>query len=231
MFDITLRYGENTLTFYKQREIVMKKVIMSLAAGSALLASGLVMAGGADDAAVNPGYHSGIYLGADVGYGGVAGDKFQTTLRTEQLDNTIKVKDSGVTAGAHIGYDFNQYFAAQVDYMYLPHMKVSGNTFLDTDVTSQLFGIAAKGQYSFMQNQASVFALAGISVVYQSIDGTDGILSSTNAAPYVGAGVEYRVMPKLGVSAQYRAVIDTSSDNSRIGGTVQMGLVGMNYYF
>lgn len=215
----------------------MKKTVVSLIAATALTAGAVAFAGGPD--VVPAPSHSGFYAGADLGYAyspdGI--DKELTKADIAALSDATK-DNKGFAFGAHLGYQFNQYIALEGGYMRLPKVGYEQNhDFIGFDDTNVFYG-AVKGSYPVIDN-LSVFAKAGYAVVKTSLDEentTTGVsvtdASSTNYMPLVGAGVEYRVLPKLGVNVAYTALIRVGkASNGNHFPTTHIGTVGLNYYF
>lgn len=211
----------------------MKKIVIGLMGASVLAASAVAMAGGPDNMApAAPSYHTGFYAGADLGYGGYTGD-VANVMKATTKGLGLKSSFSGAVFGAHVGYDINQYFAAQLEYAYLPKIKASTDGFSQV-ASYNMAAIEGKVMYPVLDGKLIPFATAGYGVIFTSTKinhKTDKSFSGHIFRPVLGAGVEYKVMPKLGVYAQYKAVIGTDVNAKKTYPTAQMGLVGVNYYF
>lgn len=203
----------------------MKKMFTTIAALGVVLGSTAALAGGADEMpANNQPALSGLYVGAGVGYGSLSG-KAISAVRAAARASGVKNTDSGVVANAHIGYDINRYLAAQVSYLYLPKVgfKFQGKS---NNVYNNMYALEAKAKYPLMDGKVIPFATAGYGIVVMTPSG-DHVKSTHAWEPILGAGVEYKVTPHVGVNAQYKVVINANNDFN----TVNMGLAGVNYYF
>ena len=206
----------------------MKKIVIGLMAATALTASAVSMAGGPDNMNAPATKDSGLYVGAGVGYGAYTGQY----VKDAALKTTFK-KTHNFVFGAHVGYDINKYVAAQVEYLYLPHLAAKASA--DADLTAQAFALEAKVMYPLMDGKVIPFADAGGALVIEGYAVAPKASHDTGRTymwrPVVGAGAEYKVMPNLGVTVEYKAIIGSTSANNRNDfSTTQMGLVGINYY-
>ncbi len=204
-----------------------------VALGLVMGATTVAMAGGPDMSAASEAAAqqpvanaSGLYLGADLGYGAFNSGSKVGEFNTFAKSLGAKATDSGVVFGAHVGYDINRYVAAQVSYLYLPKINFSYDS-SSVNVYNNMLAVEAKGMFPLMSDKLVPFATAGYAVIFTSPGDSNVDTKATNWEPVFGAGMEYKVTPHIGVNAQYKVVTNFNNKFS----TVNMGLAGLNYYF
>lgn len=221
----------------------MRKLVVSVIGAVALTASAFAMAGGPDNMG-NPVKTSGFYAGADMGYSYSPNgfDKLNSTAKSDLNTLGIKQTKDGFVFGGHLGYNFNQYIAAEAGYLRLPRIgyKASSgafgtsNDFVGHENNNALY-LAAKASYP-IYDKLSVFAKAGYAFIFSNTGASfqvNGVTYNTTGAsetyynPLVGGGLEYRVLPKLGVNASYTAIIHVKNEYP----TTHLFMGGLNYYF
>jgi opacity protein-like surface antigen len=201
----------------------MKKLLTTVAALGIVLGSTAAIAGGPDNMSAQPAL-TGFYVGAGVGYGALSGSSI-SAISSAARDLHVKTTDSGVVFDAHLGYNINRYFGAQLEYMYLPQLKFSFDG-ASASINNNFIALEAKGQYPLMDDKVVPFVTAGYGIVINSASG-DNADSTSEWEPVLGLGVEYKVTPNIGVNVQYKVVINANDNFAN----VNMGLVGANYYF
>lgn len=221
----------------------MKKIVVSVIGAVALATSAFAMAGGPDNMGA-PVKTSGFYAGADMGYAYTPNgfNKISSTAKSDLKAVGVNQDKDGFTFGGHLGYNFNQYIAAEAGYLRLPKIGyedksgVLGTThdFVGHENNNVLY-LAAKASYP-VYNKLSVFAKAGYAFIFSDsgasfqVNGTTYNTTGTSETyynPMLGAGVEYKVMPKLGVNASYTAIIHVKNEYP----TTHLFMGGLNYYF
>lgn len=181
-----------------------KKVILGLIAGAAVL--GVSSVALADSAA------SGPYIGAQIG----AGDNHANDFGAD--------KHIGLAGGVDVGYDFNQYVAAEAGYTYLGKVD---------DVTTQAGDLVGKIHVPVVGN-AGLFAKAGAGYLRSSFD-HDAV---DNVNLVYGFGADYKVLPNLVADVSFTRFNGNSkiaSSNGDINNNFQPNAdfyaVGMTYKF
>lgn len=211
----------------------MKNIFIGMLSATALAASTIAMAGGPDNmatpapAVVAPASSNfmsvlnGVYLGTDLGYA-ITPNEFSSSLPG--------LTDDGFTFAFHAGYNFNQYVAFEAGYTRLPKAGYNSPVgFAGTD-NNDVYSFVVKGIYPVM-NQLNVFAKAGYALsnsdlVVAGIN-TTNFVGKVYSNPTVAGGVEYRVMPHVGVNVQYTAIIGVNGEAA----TSDLATAGLNYYF
>ena len=213
----------------------MKNIFIGILTATALAGSTIAMAGGPDNmatpapapaAAPTSNFMSalnGLYVGTDLGYS-VMPNEFATIPG-------ISTEDDGFAYAFHAGYNFNQYIGVEGDYLRLPKVGyTAGGDFAGAE-NNNVYSLMVKGSYPILA-KLNVFAKAGYAIITSdsTFSGANFNISTPNNTyynPIVAAGVEYRILPKLGVNVQYTAIIGINSQYP----TVDLATAGLNYYF
>lgn len=176
----------------------------------------------------NPTSLTKLYFGFDVGYGAFKNSSSLSIINKEASDTDLTVKTINVAAGIHFGYNFNQYIAAQIEYLLLPPIVFSDD-YTSGSVVSSLTALDIKAQYPLFKNKLFPFVTAGYGgIIILSNNGDSNYVNSeTTWAPTFGAGLEYRISHHFGISGQYKVIISTSNKFN----TVTMGLAGFIIHF
>ncbi|MBU0455621.1 MAG: outer membrane beta-barrel protein [Pseudomonadota bacterium] len=151
---------------------------------------------------------SGVYMGIQLGYANLNYDKSWVKKEMKLPDGTEPneiggITDSGFAGRAYLGYGFNQYFGAEVGYVYLPQVKIkdvkysSVDTFDDTKFNQSIVDLFVKGTYPF-DNGFSVYGKAGAGYVHRGNMTTKYSGASTKLK-----GSDNKTLPALGVGASY----------------------------
>ncbi|MEQ5834123.1 outer membrane beta-barrel protein [Marinobacter sp. NFXS9] len=141
-------------------------------------------------------------------------------------------KDENDLFAGTVGYQFNQYFALEGDYLDF------GEFGEDDDVNSDLKGLAlsAKGRLPVTES-FGVYGKAGAFVYSYDVDAFDESETYDEVSPVVGAGVDFRVTDSLTAYAEYdRYNVDIDEDdfNGQVtndGPSFDTARVGLNYMF
>lgn len=210
----------------------MKNIFIGMLSATALAVSTIAMAGGPDNMATpapaveaapaSSGFMSalnGVYVGTDLGYA--------ISPNAITPSSTPGLTDDGFTFAFHAGYNFNQYIGLEAGYTRLPKVGVNSPMgFAGTD-NNDVYSFVVKGSYPVL-NKLNVFAKAGYAlsdsdVVVPGFSTVGQVYSN----PTVAGGVEYRVMPHLGLNVQYTAIIGVNGEAV----TSDLATAGLNYYF
>jgi len=157
---------------------------------------------------------NGVYVGVQGGYA-------KTDYSMNDLDNlfTGNTDASGFAGRIYGGYSFNQYFATEVGFAYLPQIKFSnlkpiGYTGSDSaEITANQYAIdlALKASYPIYKD-ISVFAKGGVAdMMMENVKatvngqdvGTSDVASETQVAPLAGAGINYKVTDNVSSDLSY----------------------------
>lgn len=167
-----------------------------------------------------------MYIGMGIGYGA---NDITGSDKSAAAKNSIKyTENSGFIVNALAGYQFNPYAAMQVEYVYMPAIRLVQGTTSDT-LSSHLVAAEAKGIYP-VTRKFSVFAKAGYAAIIVSDPASIDSYHATNSIswePVVGAGLEYRIFDRVGLSTQYTGVISVNHDHP----TAHLVTGGLSYYF
>ncbi len=191
-----------------------------LVAASALV-SGVAFAGGPDvDAQPQPvSVNQGFFVTANIG-GGTS--NFSGDYSLSGYPNVTTGNFAWNVGG---GYQFNQYIAGEVDYMWLPTIDFPGGAYL----RSSLVDFVAKLMYPVNQ-QIDVFAKAGVGAAFGSVSGNGISISTPNtvAVGVFGGGLDYFFTQNIGADAQF---LYTTGNNTNSTPHSYTGLVGLTYRF
>lgn len=140
-------------------------------------------------------------------------------------------KDDNDLLGAALGYQFNEFFALEAEY-------IDFGKFGDDDVKAKLkgVGLSAVGRLPLTQS-FGVYAKAGAFASAFDVDAFDESETYDEVNPFVGAGVDFRVTNSLNAFAEYaRYNVDIDEDdfNGQItnnGPDFDTGRVGLKYQF
>jgi opacity protein-like surface antigen len=140
-------------------------------------------------------------------------------------------KDDNDLLGAALGYQFNEFFALEAEY-------IDFGKFGDDDVKAKLkgVGLSAVGRLPLTQS-FGVYAKAGAFASAFDVDAFDESETYDEVNPFVGAGVDFRVTDSLTAFAEYaRYNVDIDEDdfNGQItndGPDFDTGRVGLKYQF
>lgn len=195
---------------------------IALAATIASLVSVNALAGGPEYNSMAP--STGVYIDVDAGYAYTPWVTDQTThiVNLESLAGTTVSytnKNGGFTAGADLGYKFNQYFGLEAGWEYLPQFKAtySGTTAGTIKVNSGL-AYAAFKLSAPLYHKLAAFGKLGAAYRYNkgSISGTGAqtLSNQFNAQgkssnfwkPMFAAGLQYCITQSWSVHVQYAFV-------------------------
>ncbi|WP_138435997.1 outer membrane beta-barrel protein [Marinobacter shengliensis] len=140
-------------------------------------------------------------------------------------------KDENDLLGAALGYQFNEFFALEAEY-------IDFGKFGDDDVKAKLkgVGLSAVGRLPLTQS-FGVYAKAGAFASAFDVDAFDESETYDEVNPFIGAGVDFRVTNSLTAFAEYaRYNVDIDEDdfNGQItnnGPDFDTGRVGLKYQF
>lgn len=133
--------------------------------------------------------------------------------------------------GAALGYQFNEFFALEAEY-------IDFGNFGDDDVEGKLkgVGLSAIGPLPLTQS-FGIYAKAGAFASAFDVDAFDESETYDEVNPFVGAGVDFRVTESLTAFAEYNRYnvdIDEDDFNGQItndGPDFDTGRVGLKYQF
>lgn len=197
----------------------MKKTLCVLATASAFAATAAIAGGPGPMAPPAPMSVAGVYINANAGYGSWG------------INAPSDVDHSGFMFGANLGYQFNEYFAVEAGYMYLPEVKgtttIFGNTF-NVQIDNYAIVAALKAMYPFTP-EWSIFAKLGTAYTHGSVsvNGSGSLADQSQWNFYAAAGVEYSFNPNVSVNVQ-AVVIPTGNDYLE---TYWGGMAGVTYKF
>ncbi|WP_457766538.1 outer membrane beta-barrel protein [Coxiella burnetii] len=227
---------------------VKKLVTLATLTMASVGVTSAALAGGPDYVPA-PSY-AGVYLEGNLGYAYRPWRKDATTVvglaKQARLLGSSSRGNGGFTFGADLGYQFNQYFAVEGGWFYLPKVK-----FTTTDVVN---GLAA-GTYTVKSGMAYA-ALKGMAPVYENtyVFGKLGVAYTYNRAnaglptnkipatfgsrsrfwnPLFAAGVQYYFTPNWSVNAQYTFVPGYRNASSKrfVAPVTHLFTVGLGYKF
>jgi opacity protein-like surface antigen len=234
---------------------INKIVTLTVAGVASVGAMTAVLAGGPEYAV--PSY-AGFYIEGNLGY---AYRPWQNNVPTIfGLANQLGILSStsningGFTGGADIGYQFNQFFAIEGGWNYLP--KVSGTVGADLvgvtpvslSITSGLAYAAFKGTAP-IYNNTYIFGKLGAVYTYNSSNVrlpstniinnvTTGVVPTTTTQsnywnPMLAAGIQYYFTPSWSVNVQYAYIpgFQQSSSSRFITPESQLITAGLGYKF
>lgn len=216
----------------------MKNTIIAMMGVTIFSGSVIAMAGGPDN--MSPAVYApteeappatgftaflpnGFYLGTDLGYEDTSGELSPMPGASKAIN--------GFAFGFHAGYDFNRYVGIEADYFRLPRVGYNmAGSFLGNN-NNNAYALLAKGILPVV-DRFNLFVKAGYSII--TADPTTTLPGYTIAGshstfydPIVGGGAEWRVVPHLGINAQYMAIIRADHQYP----TNQLVTGGLNYYF
>ncbi|MFL1456270.1 outer membrane beta-barrel protein [Marinobacter sp. GN3S48] len=139
--------------------------------------------------------------------------------------------DDNDLLGASLGYQFNEFFALEADY-------IDFGKFGDDDVRAKLkgVGLGVIGRLP-VTDTFGVYAKAGAFASALDVDAFDESETYDEVNPFVGAGVDFRVTEQLTAFAEYdRYNVDIDEDdfNGQVtndGPDFDTGRVGMRFQF
>lgn len=133
--------------------------------------------------------------------------------------------------GAALGYQFNQFFALEAEY-------IDFGNFGDDQVEGNLkgAGLSAIGRLP-LTDSVGVYARAGAFASAFDVDAFDQSETYDEVNPFVGAGIDFRVTQHLSAFAEYNRYnvdIDEEDFNGQVtndGPDFDTGRVGLKYQF
>lgn len=139
--------------------------------------------------------------------------------------------DDNDLLGASLGYQFNEFFALEADY-------IDFGNFGDDDVRAKLkgVGLGVIGRLP-VTDTFGVYAKAGAFASALDVDAFDESETYDEVSPFVGAGVDFRVTKQLTAFAEYdRYNVDIDEDdfNGQVtndGPEFDTARVGMRFQF
>lgn len=182
----------------------VKNILLSAAAGVAIVATSAAFAGGPDHMAPPaPAFHPNIYVEGNVGYADT--DWSDINFGTSGDDD-----GTGFTGGVDVGYHFRRHFAVEMGWQYLPETKVVGTTNFDRD-SWFIYG-ALKLLVPVMDN---VDLYGKVGVLYRDLSGngtatvpggTVRVRDGDYIDAYFAAGAQYAFMHNWLFGVQYSYV-------------------------
>ncbi len=142
----------------------------------------------------------GIYVGADAGYAKM--DYKKAPLMTS-------VENAGFTGRIFGGYQYNQYVAAEMGYMYLPEVKGEYGGIANVTFNQQIIDLMVKGMYP-VGNDIDLVGKAGYAAVFRSEE--DGHVADftvrlhngdTKYVPVLGGGADYHITKNVIADVTY----------------------------
>ncbi|MDF7666551.1 porin OmpA [Orbaceae bacterium ESL0727] len=180
----------------------MKKTTLALA---------IAVAGLTVSAAAQAAYEDNtFYTGAKIGW-----SKF-VDVKSEKVDETSSVSRDNVGGGAFLGFQANQYLAAELGYDWLGTLKYKSHENSDSKLTVQGVSFTGKASYplSFITDDLDAYARAGAFVrIAKWKDGVDGgSHTDTGVAPVYALGLDYRLDEDFSTRLEYQWVNNIGSD-------------------
>lgn len=209
--------------------------------GLTSLSMAAVFAGGPEYAPM-PTY-AGVYLEGNAGY--TTRNWTQDTSTTYGISNLVNTLTSpsnmtgGFTGGADIGYQFNEYWALEGGWFYLPTVKGTINT-VSSRVNNGLVYIAVKGNLPVYEN-TYIFGKLGGGYTYNNLKGTtflstDRSVNVTHSQywnPIFAVGIQYYFTPNWSANFQYlyNPGYHNSSSQDFFAPVANMFTAGIGYKF
>ncbi len=169
-----------------------------------------------------PLYHSGFYLGANIGY--TNGNSSSTGTVTDFMGNTINfnysTEQAGVSGGFDIGYLFIRYLGMELEYSLYPTLKSTGENILypaENNPTSTLqedsstLDVMLKAVLPFSQTGFSLFVKLGPAFFFYPHQTLDGISAGSVPVGFglaAAGGAEYKFTPNWSISATVKSETD-----------------------
>lgn len=203
----------------------VKKLLILTAAGIASLGVTAAFAGGPDVAVAD----NGVYVDVNLGYAWA--DWSYVVPGTAAIvwgDNNT----GGFTIGGDIGYQWNQYLAAEFGYWYLPTVS-----FTDTTVGNNLYNYALYLAMKFMApitDNFDIFFKGGVAYRYASTSGFTAAhplaVTQTEIVPTFAVGLQYNYTPNWRFNVMYTYI---GSANYGLAGSPNVNslTVGVGYLF
>lgn len=146
-------------------------------------------------------WNSGVYVGANIGH---------SNARHLNQISGIQIDNSATSYGLNLGYQVNQYFAAEVGYrdfgdFSARHGKLEGNS----------WDLALVGKYPITKSFAATAKL-GVARTEAKFLGE----KENHTTPVYGVGVEYAINNNTALTAnwdRYQKFADTKLDNVTVG--------------
>lgn len=207
----------------------MKKIMYVTLGATALLASGLAVAGSPEQApevsapvVTTP---QGFYLTAGAGWG-------YTNFAKSNLA-VVSIKRNNFIWNAAAGYRFNPYFAVEGGYMQFATARIKNTMILNNTLNQSLYAsapyIAAKGILP-INDQFDVFGQAGVGYTFMSSKGFAGTVNINRhkhpILPILAIGADYNINQNLAVTLKGIATVKSGPMPATYGATI-----GLTYYF
>ncbi|WP_417567101.1 porin family protein [Marinobacter sp.] len=140
-------------------------------------------------------------------------------------------EDENDLLGAALGYQFNEFFALEAEY-------IDFGNFGDDNVDGKLkgVGLGAVGRLP-LTDSFGVYGKAGAFASFFDVDAFNESETYDEVTPFVGAGVDFRVTRQLTAFAEYNRYnvdVDESDFNGQVtnsGPEFDTGRVGLKYQF
>lgn len=212
----------------------VKKLLVLTAAGIASLGVTAALAGGPDVAPAD----NGAYVDLNLGYGfqdwqGIANLIITPTRSRVWGDNST----GGFAGSVDLGYQWNQYLAAEFGYWYLPQASYTntpaGGVAVGGNVSNYALYLAAKFMAPVMDN-LDLFFKAGLAYRYANQTTAAGPLNApanntqTNITPTFSGGIQYNYTPNWRFNVMYTYI---SSNAGAPTPNVHLITAGVGYLF
>jgi opacity protein-like surface antigen len=212
--------------------MVIKKIVLSLAAASAALTISAVAT-----AAGNSFFDgAGFVIGGQAGYA----DNHWNTLHSSDVSGTSDGNDKGFAARGYVGFDFNKYLGVESGFTYLPTTKYDAVFASDAGFQIKGYAVDLLAKFSLpITDSFSLYGKAGGVYVTYSYEPTGSsfgpTLTTFNTGPAFGLGASYEVVQNLKIDASWMRFTSQSYQFGEIPFNYQPSpdifLLGLSYKF
>lgn len=180
----------------------MKKILLVCAVSAAL--SGVVMAQDANQSVADLLNHNGIYTNLQLGYGWTGYNSTDLNIRG------FDISKSGFSGRIDVGYNFNEYFGAEIGYLYLPKIEFKNiNGYgINLSFRQTVFDLLAKGTLPLVNN-FDAFVKGGLAWVHRG-----SVEASGYGVTISGSGSDNKAVPVLGIGSSYHFTENLTADIS-----------------
>ncbi|MDF7670483.1 porin OmpA [Orbaceae bacterium ESL0721] len=180
----------------------MKKTTLAIAIAAASLTTSVAAHAAYED--------NTFYTGAKIGW-----SKY-VDVKTEKVANTNDTSRDSVAGGAFLGFQANQYLAAELAYDWLGTLKYKSDVARDSKLTVQGVSLTGKLSYplSFISDDLDIYARAGAFVrIAKWKDPSAGKdHTDTGVSPVYALGLDYRFDEDFTTRLEYQWVNHIGSD-------------------
>jgi opacity protein-like surface antigen len=171
---------------------------------------------------------AGFVVGLEGGYADTHWNNFDAVINLLEPKINLKTKSNGFAGRAFLGYDFNQYFAAETGYVYLP--KTTSDQADGSEIKNYAFDLLGKISVP-VTTGLKLYAKAGLGYFSSTFTGLGPDETNRHVGPAFGVGAGYEVVPNLTVNLSWMRYSGNGKIQDNYQPNPDVVLLGLSYKF